>query len=203
MTCVTLAIVTSSCGHPPSAGGDTLSAQMDQARIQGNPSAKVWFVLVSDFQCPYCKQFHDQSFATIEQQYVATGKVRLAYINYPLPSHINAWPAAETAMCAAAQGKFWQIHDALFASQSLWAEKRPATAVLDSIAHSVGVDTVGLDKCVTGKTVHDLIDADHDRAERAGVNATPTIIIGQTVMPGAQPAAVYQHVLDSALAAAK
>jgi protein-disulfide isomerase len=192
---------TSSTSPATSIPPDALSARMDQARILGNPSARVWFVMASDFQCPYCKQFHDQSFATLRQEYVATGKVRMAYINFPLPIHANAWPAAEVAMCAGAQGKFWQMQDALFGSQDRWAEKQPAAPVLDSVAQSIGVDTTALDQCVSGKTVHDLIEADRDRADRAGVNATPTIIIGDKLMQGVEPIGNYQHVLDSALAA--
>jgi protein-disulfide isomerase len=175
---------------------------MDQARIQGDPSARVWFVIVSDFQCPYCKQFHDQSFDAIRRLYVTTGKVRIAYVNYPLPMHANAWPAAEAAMCAGAQGKFWSMHDALFTAQDRWAERRPATGVLDSIAQTVGADTVALDRCIAGHAVHDLIQADRDRAENSGVSATPTIIIGQKVLPGVSPIDFYRHALDSAIAAA-
>jgi protein-disulfide isomerase len=191
---------TSATSQPASIPDDSLYARMDRSRILGDSSARIWFVMASDFQCPYCKQFHDQSFADLRQQYVATGKVRMAYINFPLPIHANAWPAAEAAMCAGAQGKFWQMQDALFASQDRWAEKQPAAPVLDSVAHSVGVDTTALDRCVSTKTVHDLIEADRDRADRAGVNATPTIIIGDKLMQGVEPLANYQHILDSALA---
>jgi protein-disulfide isomerase len=176
---------------------------MDLARIQGAPSARVWFVIASDFQCPYCKQFHDQSFAAIRDQYVSTGKVRMAYINFPLPSHANAWPSAEAAMCAGAQGKFWQMHDALFASQDRWEDKHPPTAVLDSVAHSIEVDTTAMNACMTGPSVHALIEADRDRADQSGVNATPTIIIGRNLMPGVEPIANYRRVLDSALAATR
>jgi protein-disulfide isomerase len=181
--------------------GDSLTTRMDQARILGDPSARLWFVIVSDFQCPYCKQFHDQSFAALRQQYVSTGKVRFAYINFPLPIHANAWPSAEAAMCAGAQGKFWQMHDALFASQDRWAEKQPAAPVLDSVAKSIGVDAAAMDQCMSNPTVHALIESDRDRAERAGVTATPTIIIGSKLIQGALPTDVFRHTLDSALAA--
>jgi protein-disulfide isomerase len=180
--------------------GDSISAQMDRARIQGDSAARVWLVIVSDFQCPYCRQFHDQSFASLRQQYVTSGKVRMAYINFPLPMHVNAWPAAEAAMCAGAQGKFWQMHDALFAAQDTWADKRPATSVLSSIARTVGVDTAAMNQCVSSHAAKALIQADQDRAERAGVNATPTVIIGQKLIQGAQPIDTYRHVLDSAIA---
>ena len=191
---------TSSASPVASKTADSLSTRMDQARILGNSSATVWFIMVSDFQCPYCKQFHDQSFAALRQQYVATGKVRMAYINFPLPIHANAWPAAEAAMCAGAQGKFWQMQDALFASQERWAEKRPPPRCSIRSPTSLGVDTTALDRCVSSTAVHDLIEADRDRADRAGVNATPTIIIGDKVLQGVEPIQNYQHVLDSALA---
>jgi protein-disulfide isomerase len=184
-------------------GPDTSSAKLDQSRILGDSAAHVWFIMISDFQCPYCKQFHDESFATIRNDYVATGKVRMAYINFPLPVHMNAWPAAEAAMCAGAQGKFWPMHDALFASQAAWEEQHPAVHVIDSVATTVGVDTVALDRCVSQHVSKALIEADADRAERAGTRSTPTVIIGDKILIGVQPLANYRRAIDSALAKAK
>ena len=77
-------------------------------------------ILSSDFQCPYCKMWHDSADMTIRREYIDNGKVRLAFINYPIGSHQNAIPATEYAMCAAAQNKFWEMHDALFAAQEKW-----------------------------------------------------------------------------------
>ena len=100
---------------------DPLVAHADSARIRGNPSSKVWMILSSDFQCPYCKMWHDSADMTIRREYIDNGKVRLAFVNFPINSHQNAIPAAEYAMCAAAQDKFWQAHDSLFAHQDTWA----------------------------------------------------------------------------------
>ena len=191
---------TASAGaHAP----DTASAKLDHSRILGDTAARVWFIMISDFQCPYCKQFHDESFAALRNDYVATGKVRMAYINFPLPIHQNAWPAAEAAMCAGAQGKFWPMHDVLFSAQEAWAEQHPAVHVIDSLAATIGVDTVALDRCVSQHVSKALIDADADRAERAGARSTPTVIIGSKVLVGVQPLANYRRELDSALAKAK
>ena len=191
---------TASAGaHAP----DTASATLDHSRILGDTTARVWFIMISDFQCPYCKQFHDESFAALRNDYVATGKVRMAYINFPLPIHQNAWPAAEAAMCAGAQGKFWPMHDVLFSAQEAWAEQHPAVHVIDSLATTIGVDTVALDRCVSQHVSKALIDADADRAERAGARSTPTVIIGSKVLVGVQPLANYRRELDSALAKAK
>lgn len=188
---------------PRSHAPDTISAKLDQARIAGDSTARVWFIMISDFQCPYCKQFHDESFEAIRKDYVATGKVRMAYINFPLPIHQNAWPAAEAAMCAGAQGKFWPMHDVLFSSQNTWEEKRPAEPVIDSLANSVGVDTMALDRCVTQHVAKALIDADMVRAEHAGARSTPTVIVGSRILIGVQPTANYRRAIDSVLATTK
>src|SRR5712671_1317535 len=111
----------------------------DLSRIQGSATAPVWVIEVSDFQCPFCKQWHDETYATLRDELVRTGKVRLAYVNFPLAQHQYAWPAAESAMCAGAQGKFWEMHDALFNTQSKW-EALPAPAgFFDSLARAQGV----------------------------------------------------------------
>src|SRR5665213_939942 len=73
----------SGAAAPGSHGPDTVSAKLDQSRIIGDSTAHVWFIMISDFQCPYCKQFHDESFESLRKDYVATGKVRMAYINFP------------------------------------------------------------------------------------------------------------------------
>ena len=96
---------------------DSDAVRADLARIQGSPTAPVWVIEVSDFQCPYCKQWHDQTYKKLRDEFVNTGKVRLAYVNFPLAQHAHAGPAAEGAMCASAQGKFWEMHDALFTTQ--------------------------------------------------------------------------------------
>ena len=185
------------------AAADSDGKKADLARIQGNPSAPVWVIEVSDFQCPYCKQWHDQTYQQFRDEFVRTGKVRLAYINYPLSSHVHAWPAAESAMCAGAQGKFWEMHDALFANQAKW-EAMPAPApVFDSLARVTGVDVARWRQCVQSGKMKAWIQADHDRAQAAGVNATPSFIIGETMLAGAQPIENLRSAVDTALAKSK
>lgn len=182
---------------------DSSSARFDRSRIMGDSTARVWLVMVSDFQCPYCKQWHDASFAALEHEYVQTGKVRMAFINFPLVAHPNAMPAAVVAMCAGAQGKFWVMHDVLFNTQERWAPRYPVMPVLDSLAGANGADVHALDACVSSHAPDALIQADLDRAARAGVASTPSIIIGKELLAGVRPTDTYRHALDSALAAAK
>jgi protein-disulfide isomerase len=170
----------------------------DLSRIQGSATAPVWVIEVSDFQCPYCKQWHDQTYATLRDQYVKTGKIRLAYVNFPLDSHVFAWPAAESAMCAGAQGKFWQMHDGLFATQNHWETTSSPAPVFDSLAKAVGLDMKRWHDCVSSGIMKPLISADHDRASRAGAAATPTFLIGNKRLEGAQPIEELRKAIDSA-----
>src|SRR3989442_4952167 len=92
------------------------------ARSKGRPGAPVTVYEMSDFQCPYCRSFALTTLPILEREYVQTGKVRLVYINLPLPYlHANALAAALVATCAARQGKFWPMHDALFQHHEAWA----------------------------------------------------------------------------------
>lgn len=177
-----------------------LERRADHARIEGSANAPVWVVEVSDFQCPYCREWHAETYPVVKKEYVDTGKIRLAYINFPLPAHKNAWPAAEAAMCAAAQDKFWPMHDALFATQAQWESSATPSTVFDSLAASAGVDTASYRACVSHHAMRPLIQADVQRAEASGVNATPSFLIGGQMISGAQPADVFRRAIDAALA---
>jgi protein-disulfide isomerase len=190
-----------SSGVTPSAAGsvpaatphDSLSERADRGRILGDSTAPIWVIVASDFQCPFCKQWEDASFARIVKDYVNTGRVRLAFLNMPLNIHPNAIPAAEAAMCASAQNKFWPMHDALFATQSTWETAKDPTAKFDSLAASAGVNLASWRQCVSQHQLLPLIEADRDRARRAGVGSTPTFFVGSEMLAGSDkdiPAAI-------------
>jgi protein-disulfide isomerase len=181
----------------------TLLKRADHARIEGSASAPVWVIEVSDFQCPFCRQFHDESYGELKRAYVDSGKVRLAYVNFPLSMHRNAYAASEAAMCAAAQEKFWPMHDALFTTQKQWEGLAAPQQLFDSLAAAQGVDLASFRKCVSGHLTKPLIDADIDRATKQGVESTPTFLIGGMMVTGAQPLANFRHAIDSALAIAR
>ena len=177
-----------------------LLKRADHARIEGSASAPVWVIEVSDFQCPFCRQFHDETYGALKRAYVDSGKVRLAYVNFPLSMHRNAYAASEAAMCAAAQDKFWPMHDALFTTQKQWEGLPAPQQMFDSLANAQGVDMSSFKRCVAGHLTKPLIDADIDRATKQGVESTPTFLIGNMMVTGAQPLANFRHAIDSALA---
>jgi protein-disulfide isomerase len=199
---------TTATSQQPTAAGrggltDSTSARADRGRIRGNEAATVWLVEISDFQCPYCKQWHDQSFATIDKEYVQTGKVRLAYLNYPIASlHPNARAASETAMCASVQGKFWELHSALFTTQQMWAKLPDPGAFFDTLATHAGVQPAEWRNCMSSHASVPLIEADRERSGKSGVQSTPTFFIGDRMILGAYPVDSFRVILNAALAKA-
>jgi protein-disulfide isomerase len=179
---------------------DSISDRADAGRILGDPKASVWLVMVSDFQCPFCKTWHDAAFQPLLTKYVNTGRVRMAFLNMPLSMHPNAVPAAEAGMCASVQSKFWPMHDALFAAQARWETMANPIPVLDSLASTVGVNMVAWRQCVSQHQTRPLIQADHDRASSNGVNSTPTFFVGDQRLSGTD--ANLSAAIDAALARA-
>ena len=179
-----------------------LLSRADAGRIRGQASAPIWIVEVSDFQCPYCKQWHDETYKQVLAEYVQTGKARLAYVNHPLSTHANAVPAAEATMCASAQGKFWEMHDAVFDAQERWATLSNPSQVLDSLATSIRADMSPWRECMSSHATLPLIQADRDRSASAGVRSTPSFLIGSEVIMGSQPIGVFRETIERALKSA-
>ena len=168
------------------------------ARMKGSAQAPVTVYEMSDFQCPYCRQFAIETFPRLDSLYVATGKVRWVFINFPLTSiHANAVPAAGIALCAAKQGAFWQVHDLLYEHQSDWAELKDPAAYLLALADSAGISKTALTACVKSTTTTEEVRADAEGANRAGATSTPTFYIEGGLLVGAQPADLFRHILDS------
>lgn len=183
---------------PTSKAEDTISARADSGRVLGNPKAPLWVIEASDFQCPFCKQWHDADFQKLVDKYVKTGKVRLAFLNMPLSMHQHAIPAAEAAMCASVQGKFWPMHEALFASQKDWEVLPDPSATFASLAGKAGVKMSAWQKCVKDHLTLPMIQADHERVVAAHVNSTPTFFVGDKILEGAD--VNLSAAIDSALA---
>src|SRR5919198_6239726 len=115
------------------------------ARSKGRVEAPVTVYEMADFQCPACRLFALTVLPALDSEFVKTGKVRWVFINLPLTSiHPNAMRAAEIAMCAARQDRFWQIHDALYEQQDSWAKLAQPDSVLLAIAQRAGVNRTKL-----------------------------------------------------------
>ncbi len=159
----------------------------DDDPVLGNASARVTLVEFGDFQCPFCKKFHDDARKEILSEYVETGKVKIVYRDFPLENiHPAARPAAEASECADEQGKFWPYHDALYLRQ---ADLANGTMDYIALAAELGMDKTTFEKCVKDRKYKDEVTKDYEDGVQAGVDGTPAIFInGVKVSPaGAQP----------------
>jgi protein-disulfide isomerase len=172
------------------------------SRAKGSPTAPVTVYEMSDFQCPFCRRFALETFREIEREYIARGKVRWVFVNFPLTSiHANAVGAAATAVCAARQGAFWPMHDLLYQYQETWAPLKEPGPFFVSLADSVGIAKNKLVACVKSPATEGEIRFEAQGAERAGASSTPTFYIEGGLVTGALPFPVFRQVLDSILAA--
>lgn len=169
-------------------------------RVRGSATAPVTVYEMSDFQCPYCRTFATSTFPALDSAYVATGKVRWVFINFPLTSvHANAAAAALTATCAAQQNAFWPVHDLLYRHQDVWAPLKEPAAFFLTLADSAKISRPKLLECVRSPETMDAVRLDAQGAERAGASSTPTFYIEGGLLVGAQPLPIFRQVLDSIL----
>lgn len=187
-------------GSSDTAGGDQVFQNLsDDDPVLGNASAPVTLVEFGDFQCPFCKKFHDEARKEILDTYVETGKVKIVYRDFPLENiHPAARPAAEAAQCADEQGKFWQYHDALYTRQDALAK---GTMDYVALASEFGMNKTAFAKCVKDRKYKDEVTKDYDDGVKAGVDGTPALFVnGKKVSPaGAQPFGVFQAQIEAAL----
>ncbi len=168
------------------------------ARTKGRGDAPITIYEMSDFQCPYCRAFTLETMPTLEREYVGTGKVRVVYINLPLAGvHKNATIAAQAALCAAEQRRFWPMHDLLFRHQDEWAERAAPGEYLATLGDSAGLDHAQFARCLASGAMAAAVQADAERARRSGATSTPTFYIEGGLLEGAAPVAVFRAVLDS------
>ncbi|MEP6688984.1 MAG: thioredoxin domain-containing protein [Gemmatimonadales bacterium] len=188
----------------PAPGGLVAQAKSDSAanplagRIRGAATAPVTVYEMSDFQCPYCRTFALTTFPQLDSLYIATGKVRWAFINFPLTSiHDNALAAAEVAMCAAQQNAFWRVHDLLYKHQDTWAPLKQPGAFFLTLADSAKISRPALLACVQAAATREAVRQEAQGAERSGAGSTPSFYIEGGLLTGAQPLPVFRQVLDS------
>lgn len=158
---------------------------------RGPANAPVTVVEFSDFQCPFCGR-EVPVIDKMMKEY--DGKVKLVFRHFPLDFHPFAAKAAEAGACAADQGKFWELHDKMFANQ-----QKLAVDDLKGYAKAVGVDAARFDKCLDSGEKKSLVDADTKAGTEAGVNGTPAFFINGIFINGAQPYEQIKQAVDREL----
>jgi protein-disulfide isomerase len=169
------------------------------SRSKGAANAPVLVYEISDFQCPYCRQFAVDVFAQIDSAYIQTNRVQWVFVSLPMPSHLNSWVAAEAALCAgAAGGRFWPMHDRLFLDQAEWAAAADPGPIMARYARDAGARMDAWTACVQQDRVAPLILQDVIFGSRA--TGTPTFVVNnQQTVVGVKSFAEWREILDAAL----
>jgi len=158
---------------------------------KGPASAPVTIVEFSDFQCPFCSRLNP----SLEQAKTKYGdKVRIVFRQFPLPMHENAAKAAEAALCAKEQGKFWEMHDAMFKDQS-----GLAVDALKTKAAGLGLKAADFNSCLDSGREKPAVEADVKDGSKAGVSGTPAMFINGRFINGAVPFEQISQVIDDEL----
>ncbi len=167
---------------------------IDDDPILGPEDAPITIIEFSDYECPYCRNWHDQVFKQLFEAY--PDEIRLVYRDFPLFSiHPNAVPAAEAANCAYEQGSFWEFHDKLFGMELDLSDE-----AYQQYAQDLNLDMDAFNECVETRRYRDEVQADYTFASELGVRSTPTFFINGIALVGAQPYEVFQQVIDKELA---
>ncbi|HKQ04692.1 MAG TPA: thioredoxin domain-containing protein [Blastocatellia bacterium] len=175
--------------------------------FKGNPTARVAVIEYSDYQCPFCGEYAREVFPRLEGEYIKSGKARYYFRDLPLQMHPQAMAAAMASRCAGDQGKFWEMHERLFANQNALGPD-----ALKQHAAALGLDAARFDECMATDKYRNPVRRSIASAERLRIDGTPAFLIGvidsggqvvrvSQVLLGAQTYDEFKAALDKMLAA--
>ena len=178
--------------------------------VMGSAGARVTVAEISDYHCPFCRRNVLQTFPQLDAEFIKSGRVAYTFIDYPIAQlHPDAFQSHEAAACAADQGKFWEMHRSLFATNPV-----KDAAALTAKAKEAGLDVAAFASCLSSGKHAGAIRDSVARMERLGIQGTPMTVIGLTPAPGqpmtivkyvygAQPYGAFKQAIDEVLAQAK
>jgi protein-disulfide isomerase len=174
----------------------------------GDPKAPVQIEEFADFECPSCGSFANITEPDVRTHIVETGQAYYKYYDFPLPMHKNTQAASNAAACADEQGKFWQMHDQLFAGQDQWGLGPSEGEVTDNpkpvfmgFAKAIGLNMGQWEQCYDTRKYQSRINANAGEAVRRNLQSTPTFFINSIKQSGGMSYDAMKHLVDSALKA--
>lgn len=164
---------------------------------KGSPDAPVVVMEFSDFGCPYCARFSQETYPALHREFVETGRVRWQYVPFVMGMFPNGAEAARAAECAGEQDRFWPMHDLLYAEQRRWKETPPAgaAALMADLAARLDLDRDRFASCYAEDRQGARTRAANELAAQFNVQATPTFFIDGRMVQGAIPLDVFRQAL--------
>lgn len=171
---LTVAAKPSAGNQPPTVARVTLTGDSATVPMLGSSTAKYALIEFMDYQCPYCLRHARQTLPKIKSRYIDTGQLRYAVRDYPLSFHAEAKNAAIAAKCAAKQGKFWEMHDALINNA-----KQLGQTLYNSQSATLGMDIQQYSQCLSSPEAREQVDRDMAYGNSLGVRGTPRFYLGK------------------------
>ncbi len=170
--------------------------------LLGNPNAPVEVLEFADFECGACMQFATITEPDVRERLVETGQISFRYFFFPLPQHPASASAAYAAACAGDQGKFWEMHDAIFQGFDDWAlgRARNPKNVFERYAERIGLDVGTWSECYDSDKHTATIQSHVTAGTQRGVGSTPTFFIGGEQVNGVRGYDEFKRHVDEALA---
>jgi protein-disulfide isomerase len=173
------------------------SAAEPGEQVLGDPDAPVTLIEYASLTCPHCAQFHTEILPDLKERYIATGKVRLIYRDFPLDE--RALMAAALAHCAGPD-RYFGFLDVLFETQSSWAQAGDYLAALRRLGKLGGMSDAQIDQCLADQELIDgILQTRLDGQNDHQVSSTPTLVINGTVYPGSRSIEALSEVIDPLL----
>ncbi|HXW01291.1 MAG TPA: DsbA family protein [Anaerolineae bacterium] len=162
--------------------------------FQGDANAPITLVEFGDFNCGYCGKWAHETLPLIDEKYIKTGKVRMAYVHYPILGD-DSMTAAEGAECAAQQDKFWDYHNTLYANQGIGF----TPANLTKLANDLGLDQATFEQCLANFTDRPSLEDDIRLSQVMGVRGTPAFLVNGIPLAGAYPYEDFERIIEGIL----
>lgn len=176
---------------------EVVEVDLGDAPVKGNKNAPVTILEFSDYQCPFCGRYFKETLPLIIKNYVDTGKVKLAFMDFPLDFHENAQKAAEAARCFREQKSdlgYWSYHDKLFGNQESLSEEN-----YKKWAKELGADENKFVSCLDSGKYEKAVKDDMDYGQSIGVSGTPAFFVNGKFVSGAQPYSVFESIIREEL----
>lgn len=171
--------------------------------VIGSDSAPVEITEYADFECPACSEFALVQWPSVRDRLVETGQLRWRYRDWPIDQlHPNARIAAHAAACANDQGKYWEMHDALFGGQAAWTRKKNAPSIMRGYARDLALNLDEYDQCMQSAMYAGRIQASYDEGSKLGVGSTPTFLIDGRLYSGVLASDSIRKLVDRLTAGA-
>jgi protein-disulfide isomerase len=187
--------------RPQPAAPAALNGKLNIAGLPflGQPNAPLTMIEISDYQCPFCRAFHNGTFVELKKNWIDTGRLRFVSWDMPLAFHSNAAKAAQAARCAEGQNKFWEFRSLLIAN----SDKLSREDILSYVQQVPQLDLGRFKACIESDKFIDAIKKEVTEANGQGISGTPTFLIGEAqgdevngmILVGAKPYAEFDTIL--------